>query len=103
MAEENNVMEFMGESGESVRLGNDLTVMESGDHSIPMDFGKGMVNVPTNITRGLSVIQVSYTHNNHIYTSVIHSDGKHYTNVEFLGSEEAPPRNWQEKGMWRYY
>ena len=96
-------MEFIGEGGDPVRVGKDVTMLESGDHSISMDFGEGMINVPTNITRSLSVIQVSYTHNNHVYTSRIHADGRQYTNVEFLGSEDAPPRNWQEKGMWRYF
>ena len=103
MAEENNVMEFMGEGGDSVRLGSDLTLMESGKHSVSMDFGDGMVKVPTNVDRNLNVVSVSYTHNNHTYTSMIHADGRQYTHVEFLGNAEAPPKSWQEKGMWRYY
>ena len=102
MPEEENVMEFMGDSN-PIQLGSDLTTMESGNHNIPMNFGEGITSVPVSVVRGLDVLTVSYTHNNHEYTHVLHTDGRKYSHVDFLGDESGPPRSWQEKGMWRYY
>ena len=102
MSEENNVMEFLGDDN-PVQLGSDLTTMETGEHTVSMNFGEGGVNVPVQVIRGLDVLKVSYTHNNHEYTHMLHTDGRKYSHVNFLGNEQEPPKSWQEKGMWRYY
>lgn len=98
-------MEFVSDTigGEGVTLGADLTSMVSGEHSIPMNFGNGSANVPVNVERDLGKVQVTYEHNNHTYIHVITPQGLMYSSIKFHGDDSTPPKEWQQKGMWRYF
>lgn len=102
MSEDNNVMEFI-DAEQTVSVDTDLTILTSGDHSIGMNFGEGSVKVPVKVDRDLSKMQVTYEHNNHVYTHMITPEGLVYSSVKFLGNDESPSREWQQKGMWRYF
>ena len=98
-------MEFISETleGDPVRWGQDFTVLPTGEHEIDMSIGEKHASLPINVERGLDKVKIMYTHDNHEYTHVIHPDGRKYTHVKFLGNERESSREWEEKGMWRFY
>ena len=98
-------MEFISETIDAtpIRWDHAFTVLPTGAHKVGMSVGDTANDVPVNIERGLDKVKVKYTHDNHEYTSVIHPDGRSYTHIKFLGNEFESQREWEEKGMWRFY
>ena len=87
----------------TVNLTQDVTVLPDGDHKISMAIGENSFEVPVNVDRSLDKIKISYEHDNHHYTYVLHSDGRSYSHVRFMGNEAESPHEWERKGSWRYF
>tara|TARA_R100000654_G_scaffold35864_1_gene61390 strand:+ start:856 stop:1173 length:318 start_codon:yes stop_codon:yes gene_type:complete len=98
-------MEFIPETlySEPVRWNSDFTILPTGEHQVGMSMGDADYNIPINVERNLDTVHIKYSHDNHEYTHVIHPDGRKYTHVKFLGNERESSREWEEKGMWRFY
>jgi len=87
----------------TVNFDHDITVLPDGDHKIPMSIGDNKFEVPVKVDRSLDKIKISYQHDEHHYTYVLHSDGRSYSHVRFMGNEAESPHEWERKGMWRYF
>ncbi len=84
-------------------LEQDVTMLPQGDHKVKMTVDSETFDVPVKVDRSLDKIKVSYEHNNHHYTYVLHTDGRSYSHVRFMGDEHNSAHEWERKGMWRYF
>ena len=98
-------MEFIHETleGDTLKWDKDFTKLPTGEYELSMSTEGNEIPLDINVRRGLDKVLVNYTHDNHEYTHIIHPDGRKYTHVRFLGNEFESAREWEEKGMWRFY